>query len=124
MEPLGNPPPVVEQRLNRTASLSHAHPLNRIIATGGNTWSLPISESTFMHVQLVKRGVAPWQVIDEHTAMSTAQNAIRTVAMLKNLGASGAVIVTNGYHMPRAIKAFRQQAKKQQAALEFNPAYA
>lgn len=77
-----------------------------------------------MHVELAKRGVPPWQVIDEHTAMSTNENAIKVVAMLKNLRASGAVIVTNGFHMPRAMQAFRTQVAEQNANLWVEPAYA
>lgn len=124
IEPRGTPPPILEERLDRAVALSNAYPVNRIIVTGGNTWLLPISEATFMHLELVKRGIAPWQVIDEHTAMSTNDNAIRVVAMLKGLGASGAVIVTNGFHMPRAMKVFRAQAAEQQANLTFVPGYA
>ena len=124
MEPRGGPPPILQERLDLAAALAHTHPLNRVIVTGGNTWTLPISEATFMHLQLVERGVAPWLVIDEHTAMSTNENAIRVVAMLKGLRATGAVIVTNGFHMPRAMRAFRTQVAEQDAALSIEPAYA
>lgn len=124
MNPNGTPPAILSQRLDRAASLSRSHPINRIIVTGGNSWWLPVSEATFMHLQLFQRGVAPWQVIDEHTAMSTVDNADRVVAMLSGLRASGAVIVTNDFHMSRALKNFREAAEDQHANLTFAPAAA
>ncbi|WP_062392938.1 YdcF family protein [Gordonia phthalatica] len=92
--------------------------------TGGNSWWLPIPESAFMHLQLANRGVTPFKVIEEPTAMSTVQNAQRTVAMLKGLGASGAVIVTNGFHMKQALTDFRKEAQRQGTRLDFVPGYA
>ncbi|EGD53515.1 YdcF family protein [Gordonia neofelifaecis] len=124
METLGNPPKILAQRLDRAASLARANPFNRIIVTGGNSWWLPVPEAMFMHAQLAQRGVTPLKVIEEPTAMSTVENAQRTVAMLKGLNASGAVIVTNDFHMKRALDNFRDEAKRQNTRLTFVPSYA
>jgi uncharacterized SAM-binding protein YcdF (DUF218 family) len=63
-------------------------------------------------------------MINEAQSTSTVQNATNTVRMLKAMGADGAVIVTNGFHMQRAIKNFRDAARTQQARIQFLPAYA
>ncbi|RPA65618.1 YdcF family protein [Gordonia oryzae] len=41
------------------------------------------------------------------SSTDTVENATYTVAMLKAMGATGALIVTNAFHMPRAIGDFR-----------------
>ena len=72
----------------------------------------------------IHRGVPMWQMVNESASTSTVQNAEFTVRMLKSLGATGAVVVTNNFHMPRAMKNFRDAAKAQRANLLFQPAYA
>ena len=124
MNPNGSPPAILKDRLDRAAQLARSHPLNRVIVTGGNSWWLPISEASFMHFQLFLRGVPPWQVIDEHRAMSTVQNADNVVGMLSGMRASGAVIVTNGFHMQRAMNDFAVAARDEGANLDLVPAYA
>ena len=64
------------------------------------------------------------QMVNEGKSTSTVQNAENTVRMLKRMGATGAVIVTNDFHMDRALKNFRDAAKAQGARLVFRPAYA
>lgn len=124
MTPTGNPPHILRQRLDRAARLAHHSPLSRVIVTGGNSWWLPVPESTFMHVELMKRGVNPLRVIDEPTATSTVENARRSVAILRSLHASGAVIVTNGFHMKRALKNFRDESRRTGSRLTFVAGYA
>jgi len=73
---------------------------------------------------LLKRGIPVWQMVNEGQSRSTVQNAANTVRMLKAMGADGAVIVTNGFHMQRAMKNFRDAAKAQKARITFVPGYA
>lgn len=124
MGQFGQTPEILQRRLNVGAGLARAHPFNRVIVSGGNTWWLPISEAQFMNVGLIGRGVPMWQMINEDKSQSTVQNATNTVNMLKAMGATGALIVTNGFHMPRAMKDFRDAAARSKAKLEFRPAYA
>lgn len=119
----GNPPAILEQRLDRAAALARSHPFNRVIVSGGNTWWLPISEASFMQAGLIKRGVPMWQILGEHRSTSTVQNARYVVGMLKSLHATGAVVVTNTFHMKRAMKNFREEAKEQNTALALAAAY-
>ena len=124
MGTFGQTPEILDQRLSATARLGRTHPFNRIIVSGGDTWWLPVSEAQFMNVGLLQRGIPVWQMINEAQSTSTVQNATNTVRMLKAMGADGAVIVTNGFHMQRAIKNFRDAARTQQARIQFLPAYA
>ncbi|MGC4934367.1 YdcF family protein [Gordonia sp. DT30] len=120
----GETPNILNERLDVAAQLARTHPANRVIVSGGNTWWLPVSEAQFMNVGLMKRGVPMWQMVNEGTSTSTVQNATNTVGMLKAMGATGAVIVTNGFHMPRALGDFRAAAKDDHANLEFRTAVA
>lgn len=120
----GTPPQILQQRMDVTARLANSHPFNRVIVSGGETWWLPVSEAQFMNLGLITRRVPIWQMVNEGKSTSTVQNAENTVAMLKAMGATGAVIVTNNFHMQRAMKNFRDAAAKKQANLQFVPAYA
>ncbi len=46
----------------------------------------------------------------EENSRDTRENAIRTVALLKPAGVRHIVLVTHGWHMPRAVKAFEAAA--------------
>lgn len=49
----------------------------------------------------------------EDQSRDTRENAMRTVAMLKRIGATRAVLVTHGWHMPRAQHLFEAAAAGQ-----------
>ena len=121
---LGQTPDVLKRRLDVAANLGKKHPFNRMIVSGGDTHWLPVTEAQFMNLGLIRRGIPPWQMVNEVASTSTVQNAQNTVAMLKRMGGTGALIVTNGFHMERAMKNFRDAAKAQNARLTFRPAYA
>lgn len=121
---LGQTPDVLKRRLDVAANLGKKHPFNRMIVSGGDTHWLPVTEAQFMNIGLIRRGIPPWQMVNEVASTSTVQNAQNTVAMLKRMGGTGALIVTNGFHMERAMKNFRDAAKAQNARLTFRPAYA
>ena len=46
----------------------------------------------------------------EDNSRDTRENAIRTIALLKPQGIRHIVLVTHGYHMPRALRQFEQAA--------------
>ncbi len=46
----------------------------------------------------------------EAESRDTRENAARTMALLKAAGVEHIVLVTHGYHMPRALRAFREAA--------------
>lgn len=119
----GSLPAILSSRLQRAAALAHAAPRNRIVLTGGDTGSgvFRLTEAQRMHVELtLNHGVAPWRVTRDDTSQSTVSNATHTAALLHGMGARGAVVVTQGWHMGRALGDFRSAAPD----LKFVPAYA
>jgi len=48
----------------------------------------------------------------EGESRDTRENAARSIAMLKTAGITDLVLVTHGYHMPRAVRAFQVGAQR------------
>jgi len=48
----------------------------------------------------------------EGESRDTRENAARSIAMLKTAGVTDLVLVTHGFHMPRAIRAFQLEAQR------------
>jgi len=53
----------------------------------------------------------------EGESRDTRENAARSVAMLKAAGVTDLVLVTHGYHMPRAVRAFQAAAQRAESPL-------
>ncbi len=79
--------------------------------TGGTGWGNsggPTEAEVAEYVAAKDYGVTlKWQ---EGTSRDTRENALRTVALLKQAGVTRAVIVTHGWHMPRAMRLFEEAA--------------
>jgi uncharacterized SAM-binding protein YcdF (DUF218 family) len=58
----------------------------------------------------------------EGDSRDTRENAARTLPMLRTAGVAQIVLVTHGYHMPRALRAFRQAAAAGGAPVQVIPA--
>lgn len=85
--------------------------------TGGVGWgdrTGPTEAEVAQHVAMKDFGV-PLKWI-EGDSRDTRENAIRTVALLKQAGVTRAVLVTHGWHMPRALRLFNAAAG---GAIEF-----
>jgi uncharacterized SAM-binding protein YcdF (DUF218 family) len=61
-----------------------------------------------MRDALVSLGVNEGCILLETASLSTAENATRTSAVLRRLGLHRAVLVTNHWHLPRALADFRR----------------
>lgn len=57
----------------------------------------------------------------EDNSRDTRENAARTVALLRPLGIKHIVLVTHGWHMPRALKAFETAAAGSEIRIEVAP---
>jgi uncharacterized SAM-binding protein YcdF (DUF218 family) len=58
----------------------------------------------------------------ESESRDTRENAARSIALLKPAGVSDIVLVTHGYHMPRAVRAFQHEAQRADSPLRVWPA--
>lgn len=84
-----------------------------ILASGGRGWAAPDAanpaEATRTgEVALAELGTPlRWT---ESTSRDTRENAVNSVAMLQAAGVREIVLVTHGFHMPRAVREFRAAA--------------
>ncbi len=88
--------------------------------SGGIGWSAPVGPS---EAEVAERVAArdfglPVQWTEDQSR-DTRENAIRTVALLERAGFTRAVLVTHGWHMPRALRLFEAAAA---GRIEFLPA--
>ena len=58
----------------------------------------------------------------ETESRDTRENAVRSVAMLKPAGVTDLVLVTHGFHMPRAMRAFQVEAQRAGSPIRVWPA--
>lgn len=105
--PDGGIRPVLDERLRAGLRLANAYPTSRIIVTGGVPQN-GRTEAQAMGQWLRGAGVAPWRITEENNSNSTVQNAQFTDRIFRERGTTGAVVVTTGDHVKRAVMNFRQ----------------
>ncbi|PKV81552.1 YdcF family protein [Nocardia fluminea] len=97
--------PELENRLTAAWLQAVAAPFSPVIVTGGNPQN-GISEAEAMRRWLVGRGLPGDRIHVEDRAGSTVQNALFSTRMLRDLGATSAVVVTSPNHIRRAVADF------------------
>ncbi|MEU4646967.1 YdcF family protein [Nocardia fluminea] len=97
--------PELENRLTAAWLQAIAAPFSPVIVTGGNPQN-GISEAEAMRRWLVGRGLPGDRIHVEDRAGSTVQNALFSTRMLRDLGATSAVVVTSPNHIRRAVADF------------------
>lgn len=105
--PDGGVRPVLQERLRTGLRLANEYPTARIVVTGGVPQS-GRTEARAMGDWLRGAGVAPYRITEEGNSASTVQNAQNTARILRDRGSTGAVVVTNDFHLKRAVLNFRQ----------------
>ncbi|MEU7629587.1 YdcF family protein [Nocardia sp. NPDC049220] len=103
--PDGSLRPELENRLTAAWLQSIAAPLSPIVVTGGNPQN-GITEAEAMRHWLVAHGVPQSRISVESRAGSTVQNAVFSTRMLRDVGATSAVVVTSPNHIRRAVADF------------------
>ncbi|MFC8382956.1 YdcF family protein [Nocardia sp. NPDC057272] len=97
--------PELENRLTAAWLQAIAAPFSPVIVTGGNPQN-GISEAEAMRRWLVARGLPGDRIHVEDRAGSTVQNALFSTRLLRDLGATSAVVVTSPNHIRRAVADF------------------
>lgn len=105
--PDGGIRPVLEERLRTGLRLAREYPTARIVVTGGVPQN-GRTEARAMGDWLRGAGVAPWRITEEAASSSTVQNAQFANRLFKERGTTAAVVVTNDFHLKRAVLNFRQ----------------
>ncbi|WP_036527607.1 YdcF family protein [Nocardia sp. CNY236] len=103
--PDGSLRPELENRLTAAWVQSIAAPQSPIVVTGGNPRN-GITEAEAMRAWLTAHGVAATRIHVESRAGSTVQNALFTTQLLRDIGATSAVVVTSPNHIRRAVADF------------------
>lgn len=89
-----------------------AHPKAALIVTG---------DGNEIFDSLVSKGVPPEGILHETEATSTWENALLTRPLLDRLHASRIVIVTDWFHVPRALAVFRKAQPDKTFLASFEP---
>nr|WP_245721873.1 YdcF family protein [Nocardia crassostreae] len=103
--PDGSMRPELINRLQAAWLQAVASPLSPIVVTGGNPQN-GITEAAAMQSWLIGRGIPATRVLAEHRAGSTVGNALNSTALLRDAGATSAIIVTSPNHIRRAVADF------------------
>lgn len=89
--------------------LARHYPKAKIIVSGGSEGPKEtLSEAAIAKNYFISLGIAPDRILTEGQSQTTAENARFTANLLHPMPHSRWVLVTSGYHMPRAVGAFRQ----------------
>jgi SanA protein len=99
VQPDGKMSAMLADRVKAAARLWHAGKVEKILVSGDHAqWSY--DEPDTMRKALVRRGVAPEDVFEDHAGFDTWQTMVRARSIF---GVRSAVVVTQGFHMPRAL---------------------
>lgn len=93
---------------NRLLTAVRLHRLNGlpILFSGGQVFSDSGNEADIAKRQLLGLGISEKDILIENQSLNTKQNANNTAVMLQALGYSSPILVTSGFHMPRAMQLF------------------
>lgn len=96
------PSPALRRRLNATLEYLADNPETMVIASGGQGPDEPTTEAACIRDELVAAGIAPERILMEERSTTTAENMAFSAKLISDGGASVG-IVTNNYHVSRAM---------------------
>lgn len=94
------PSNALQNRLDRAYEYWLEEPNTKIIVSGGNVQGLPKTEAAVMQEYLVKRGIPSSNIILEEVSTRTAHQFVNSK---KLMNIHSIVVVTNDFHLPRAM---------------------
>jgi SanA protein len=99
VQPDGKMSGMLRDRVSRASALWHAGKVEKILVSGDHhTWAY--DEPDTMRKALVADGVSPRDVFEDHAGFDTWATMVRARGVF---GVRDAVVVTQGFHMPRAL---------------------
>jgi SanA protein len=99
VEPDGDMSSMLAARVEQASRLWHAGKVEKILVSGDHgTWKY--DEPDTMRKALVREGVAPRDIFEDHAGFDTWATMVRAKSIF---GVRGAVVVTQGFHMARAL---------------------
>ncbi|MFE3000133.1 YdcF family protein [Nocardia sp. NPDC059246] len=103
--PDGSMRPELVNRMQAAWLQAIASPLSPILVTGGNPQN-GITEAAAMQGWLIGHGIPAGRIVADHRAGSTVQNALFGAQLLRDAGATSAIVVTSPNHIRRAVADF------------------
>ncbi|WP_245663284.1 YdcF family protein [Nocardia inohanensis] len=97
--------PELVNRLQAAWLQAIASPMSPILVSGGNPQN-GITEAAAMQGWLIGHGIPASRIVADHRAGSTVQNALFGSALLREAGATSAIVVTSPNHIRRAVADF------------------
>ena len=89
--------------------LARRYPKAKIVFTGGTDPSVPgLSEAAIAKRYFVSFGIAASRIVIEERSLTTEENARFTAQLLRPSPELRWLLVTNAFHMPRAMGVFRK----------------
>jgi uncharacterized SAM-binding protein YcdF (DUF218 family) len=104
--PGGQPSPALQRRVMHAVDLMQRGYAAYLLVTGG-MGQHPPTEAEVMQRLAVAHGIASQCVLREEQATSTFESAWLCCDILRQHGWSRVLVVTDRYHLPRALLAFR-----------------
>ena len=99
VQPNGKMSAMLGDRVRQAARLWHAGKVEKILVSGDHqSWAY--DEPDTMRKALVRRGVTPRDIFEDHAGFDTWATMERARGIF---GVRDAVVVTQGFHMPRAL---------------------
>ncbi len=99
VEPDGDMSAMLADRVEQASRLWHAGKVEKILVSGDHgSWIY--DEPDTMRKALVADGVAPEDIFEDHAGFETWATMVRARSIF---GVGDAVVVTQGFHMPRAL---------------------
>ncbi len=94
--------PCLVSRVKHGVDLANSGAAKQLIVSGGIDREDGVVESRVMKQLAVGMGLAPEKIIVEASSSSTYENIKNSHVLMKNLGISNVILVTEPFHMPRA----------------------
>jgi uncharacterized SAM-binding protein YcdF (DUF218 family) len=107
VRPDGSPSRALERRVLHAVELARSGRVRHLLMTGGPV-SHPVPEAWAMRDLAVAAGLAPERVAVEDRARNTIDNARLSAAIVAERGWRRLAVVTDAYHLPRALYVFRR----------------
>src|SRR5215468_4984484 len=100
------PSPALQRRVLHAVDLLQRGYAAYLLVTGG-VGKYPPAEAAVMQRLAVAHGILPQYILCEDQATSTFTSALRCYDILRQRGWSRVLVVTDRYHLPRTLFAFR-----------------
>ena len=99
--------PALRRRVAHGARLFHEGKAGQVIVTGGAIGTRP-TEAEAMRALALRHGVPEERIIVEDKATHTLENALYTARIMEDRGWARALVVSDPFHLPRALFLFRR----------------